>query len=378
METEHSNQSIIERLQQQILSQLYTPTQPDDAAAQPPRRPTRSRFYHPPPLHTNLESDLEEVRQQNRNHYIRELLAIAREYQREQREYHQTMNTILSLLARMIPSYELSASPSPTTETTEPSSVPPPTPLRRHSYLDRLRQMNRQRNRLPTATATTTDETASALDNIFISYFFASPQNRENAVAPLTERQIQQNTRVIRYDTSMNETRCPITMEDFAEGEEVLQIAGCGHFFKREALMEWFRRNHLCPVCRHRLLRGGGTRFTTTATTATTTEEPNPTLEELSDNVAINGIVEEPEDSEDDEATVRAENSNRVNSPSSATYRMFEDRYTFELPLLYDTSNNVFYSENNEPIENNRDLQQTIQRELLNAFHLFRSPRTQP
>jgi hypothetical protein len=267
----------------------------------------------------------------------------------------------------MIPSDNMSASPA--TETPETSSsVPPPSPLRRNSYFNR-----QQRNRLPTAAA---DETSSALDNIFISYFFASPQNRENAAAPLTERQIQQNTRIIFYDTSMNETRCPITMEDFVEGEEVLQIAGCGHYFKREALMEWFRRNHLCPVCRHRLLRSGGTRFTTT--TADTPSDPIPTLEEVSENVALNGVVEEPEDSEDDDATVRAEDNNRINSPTSATYRMFEDRYTFELPLLYDTSNNVFYSENNELIENNRDLQQTIQRELLNAFQLFRSPRTQP
>jgi hypothetical protein len=375
MNNDPSTQSIIERLQQQILSQLSS-TQTSAAAAQPPRRPTRSRFYHPPPLHTNLESDLEEVRQQNRNYYIRELLAIAREYQREQREYHQSMNTILSLLTRILPSTDASAS-SPRTETQETSSsIPHPSPLRRHSYLDRLGHMGRRRSRIPTATATT-DETASALDNIFISYFFSSPQTREDAAAPLTERQIQQNTRIIFYDTSMNETRCPITMEDFVEGEEVLQIAGCGHYFKREGLMEWFRRNHLCPVCRHRLLRSGGTRFTTT-TVADPPSEPIPTLEELSENVAHNGIVEEPEDSEDDHATVRAEDNNRINSPTSATYRMFEDRYTFELPLLYDTSNNVFYSENNEPIENNRDLQQTIQRELLNAFQLFRSPRTQP
>jgi hypothetical protein len=207
------------------------------------------------------------------------------------------------------------------------------------------------------------ENTSSALDNIFVSYFFTSPQHTvENTHTPLTEQQIQQNTRIIVYDGSMNETRCPITMEDFVEGEEIIQIAGCGHYFKREALIEWFRRNHQCPVCRHRVLRGGGFRYTTSAP----------------DDVATNGIVEEPDsdenenENENEETTVRLERN--TTSPTT-TYRMFEDRYTFELPLLYDTSNNVFYSENDEPIQNNQDLQQTIQRELFNAFQQFRSPR---
>ena len=74
----------------------------------------------------------------------------------------------------------------------------------------------------------------------------------------LTDRQVELGTRTVLYDTSMNETRCPISLDEFVEGEEISQINGCGHVFKCSPLREWFRRNTHCPVCRYNLTTSSG------------------------------------------------------------------------------------------------------------------------
>lgn len=49
----------------------------------------------------------------------------------------------------------------------------------------------------------------------------------------------------------VNDTRCPISLEDFTIGEELCEIRHCGHIFKWSALRSWFSRNSHCPVCRY-------------------------------------------------------------------------------------------------------------------------------
>ena len=54
------------------------------------------------------------------------------------------------------------------------------------------------------------------------------------------------------YNSSMNQTQCPITWEPFLPGQQVLRINGCEHIFSCDAIVEWFRRRRHCPVCRAR------------------------------------------------------------------------------------------------------------------------------
>jgi hypothetical protein len=67
--------------------------------------------------------------------------------------------------------------------------------------------------------------------------------------------QIQTATR--SYNYSSQEIRanpdevCPITLEQFEEGDEVCVIIYCNHLFKKEALYRWFNSNVRCPVCRY-------------------------------------------------------------------------------------------------------------------------------
>jgi Ring finger domain len=85
-----------------------------------------------------------------------------------------------------------------------------------------------------------------------------TPSYTYHARTGLTDRQVELGTRTVVYEASMNETRCPIALDDFAVGEEIAQIVGCGHVFKCAPLREWFRRNSHCPVCRYNLTTSSG------------------------------------------------------------------------------------------------------------------------
>jgi hypothetical protein len=68
-----------------------------------------------------------------------------------------------------------------------------------------------------------------------------------------THSQIETATRRVRYcDISRPiNTACPISMEDFNDNDMVMVIRHCGHTFHTEQLMNWFRTNCRCPVCRY-------------------------------------------------------------------------------------------------------------------------------
>lgn len=71
----------------------------------------------------------------------------------------------------------------------------------------------------------------------------------------LTRAEVEQYTELVEYhanDPSMTETRCPITYEDFVEGEQVRRIRYCRHYFKDSVITGWLRNTRgTCPVCRH-------------------------------------------------------------------------------------------------------------------------------
>ena len=68
-----------------------------------------------------------------------------------------------------------------------------------------------------------------------------------------TQGQINNATRIIIYrdNLTLMNTRCPITMEDFINGDRICMIRYCRHCFRESAIMDWFQTNVRCPVCRH-------------------------------------------------------------------------------------------------------------------------------
>jgi hypothetical protein len=87
--------------------------------------------------------------------------------------------------------------------------------------------------------------------DLLFSYIIP-PNTRTNVQSSrLTSQQIQLATQNIVYDETMNEERCPITLDNFIVGENICQIRHCRHIFKTDPLMNWFQRNVKCPVCRY-------------------------------------------------------------------------------------------------------------------------------
>lgn len=141
-----------------------------------------------------------------------------------------------------------------------------------------------------------------------------------NSNSNLTSDQIRNATRRINYDISLNETRCPISLEDFEIGEEITQIIRCGHFFKTSPLNQWLRRNSYCPVCRCNLYQSTNNRQST---------QSNDRLNTLADIASFLSLLQQP--------------AYDINAS-----------YTFEIPVSYRqplSSNN----NNNNEIDNDDD-----------------------
>jgi hypothetical protein len=96
----------------------------------------------------------------------------------------------------------------------------------------------------------------------------------QNIVVRPTLEQIEDATQLIPYTVNPENPNvsCPITLEEFREGEMVRQIKHCRHTFQETAIQNWFRCNVRCPVCRYdiRDYNGG------TGPRPDTTTEPSP------------------------------------------------------------------------------------------------------
>lgn len=85
-------------------------------------------------------------------------------------------------------------------------------------------------------------------------FFFGGlgPDLRDVIVRP-TNQEIQNAITRFTYEPSLTllNRRCPITMEDFEEGDRLIQLIPCGHSFKDEPIINWFQEHVRCPVCRY-------------------------------------------------------------------------------------------------------------------------------
>jgi len=68
-----------------------------------------------------------------------------------------------------------------------------------------------------------------------------------------TQSQIEAATRRVRYCDIARpiNTSCPISMDEFNDSDMVIVIRHCGHTFHNDHIMNWFRSNCRCPVCRY-------------------------------------------------------------------------------------------------------------------------------
>ena len=135
--------------------------------------------------------------------------------------------------------------PSPPTTIPPPPPTRPPSIQRPHSFIRRRTRPYLQTNRAPTQTVTMTPITTHTTQTFPSTFFNPVP------IAP-TSQQIENATTVSLYqDISTNQAICPITMEEFAPTDSVMQIRHCRHVFTEEGLLSWFETSPECPACRH-------------------------------------------------------------------------------------------------------------------------------
>jgi hypothetical protein len=102
----------------------------------------------------------------------------------------------------------------------------------------------------------------------------------------LTEVQINNATETFNYRVGeYAHTTCPISLDEFHEGESVCRINHCGHMFREAAIKNWFRRNVRCPVCRHDIR-------TQNETEPADEESENPPTEEPTRNGNVDRIIQ--------------------------------------------------------------------------------------
>ena len=55
------------------------------------------------------------------------------------------------------------------------------------------------------------------------------------------------------YDkTKHKNDQCPITLEEFTESSNVIELP-CGHVCIKKSLLEWLTESNVCPICRYEL-----------------------------------------------------------------------------------------------------------------------------
>jgi ribosomal protein S14 len=108
---------------------------------------------------------------------------------------------------------------------------------------------------LPNETSRTTTRTPQTLNSTNLASSFLETFIDEflNPVSTApTNEQIQEATTSITYREISNpvNTNCPISLNTFQQEDLVLQINRCRHNYTPSFLLEWFRSNNHCPLCR--------------------------------------------------------------------------------------------------------------------------------
>lgn len=71
----------------------------------------------------------------------------------------------------------------------------------------------------------------------------------KQVIAPLAKELLSP----VLFDNNVEEKDCPIDMDRFIDGEDLLRLP-CSHLFRKASIMHWLEnRSAKCPVCRYQL-----------------------------------------------------------------------------------------------------------------------------
>ena len=153
--------------------------------------------------------------------------------------YNANTRLILDIIRAL--RQDIAANIQPTNNRQPPQ--PPPTP-----FNNQQRFFSRNTN-LPTGTA----RQPVRLFNVdLLSSMYTNPSNLQDVIVRPTANQLNAALETMTYaQSARSHSRCPITLEDFVEGEQVTRIRPCGHVFQTQSIRNWFSNRVRCPVCRY-------------------------------------------------------------------------------------------------------------------------------
>ena len=164
---------------------------------------------------------------------------LVRDYNSQINSYQQNIQSILRITEHLfIPSSSVQQQQSP----------PPPPPTNNRTFVSQIRDWLRN---------STGNDYVLEFENITQYLFTNQNQNQNQNQNPsnlVTTQEIQNATELFVNDSSNNilaYNTCPISLEEFREGEPLMRIRHCGHIFKAFELQRWFLRNTKCPSCRY-------------------------------------------------------------------------------------------------------------------------------
>ena len=212
-----SNDNIADNLLETILNAYYPP---------PPERSAGSATPQPPyrPMHQNNPHSL----------YYNLILALRDTIS----GYNANTRLILDIIRAL--RQDIAANVQPTSNHQPPQ--PPPTPFNNQQrFFSRNNNSPRGTSRQPVR-----------LFNVdLLSSMYTNQPNLQDVVVRPTANQLNAALETITYAQSARlHSRCPITLEDFAEGDQVTRIRPCGHMFQTQSIRNWFSNRVRCPVCR--------------------------------------------------------------------------------------------------------------------------------
>ena len=91
----------------------------------------------------------------------------------------------------------------------------------------------------------------------YFTYSNMRPPMRTATPSSISEQEMNTIVRTFTFSEeispSLNETRCPISLQEYNNGDELCEINACGHVFLKSNLLRWLQRNNTCPICRRQL-----------------------------------------------------------------------------------------------------------------------------
>lgn len=206
--------TLLELVQNYINDRNVSPSLFSNLFSTSARRNTYTRRQHTQPsYHYNSDNETQRL------HAI--FMELLMSYNSNIMRYQENMDSLISIYRRFI------------TQQTQPA---------------RTRRNQNDSSRIPTP--------APPNPNPSTFYYSWVPQGQnifENVIVAPSQEEIQRASFNSQYDSEHPpiNTRCPITIENFQDGDNVTTIHHCGHTFYATAFTNWFRTNVRCPVCRY-------------------------------------------------------------------------------------------------------------------------------